>query len=501
MKTIIYSGYKRRLSGVLLAILLLGAAVVYFLTYRQNYLVVPPSQTAEPVRRPGCSCPLDRNLPILIIETDGQDIDVMPSRTQKIVHGTEMVLWETSPRYRVNLSLYEPEEHGYTCVCGAAEPVVNQKVTINLRGQSSMSMPKKQYTLNLLDDAGDPQPISLLGMPEDYQWVLNASYMDKSLIRNALAYTMAGQTMEYAPRYEFCEVLINSGNSPTTFVDHYAGVYLLLEKIERRPHRIDIKKADTRYSDISFIFSRDKIKADDDIYYTDWGTLDDEFIVGNDGRIRQRAVLTGNYPGASMTSEYRARIIDYINRFEYALSSKEFDKDGVGYREYIGVDSFVQFAMVNEVFKNVDGGEVSTYFYKDLGGKMKAGPIWDFDLTLGNSSIQEMQDPAGLRITDVSWFSRMFQDRSFCAEYERVYRLLRKSQWENAKVEAMVDDIIRKLGPAALRNTQRWYSDPISYAGYDYQQEVEDLKEFIRLRMEWMDRHIQLVYRIRENTL
>ncbi len=492
--TRIYSRYRRGLCGLLLLILLIGAATAYFGVYCKRYHTPAPEERSEPVRRPLCTCPLDRNLPIFVIETNGQDINAMPNRTQVAVYGAMMELWEASPRYRVTLRLYEPGEYGYTCVCGAAEPTHSQRVTISLRGQSTLSAGKKQYTLNLMDEQGNPEPLPLLGMPDGHQWVLNGSYMDKSLIRNALGFTLAGQIMEYAPRFAFCEVLLHMDDSPVTFDSDYIGVYLLVEKIERGPDRVDIKKADPRYNDISFILARDKVKANDDIYNTHWGMLEDEFIVGANSHVRQRSVIVGGYPGKSMTPQYRQRIVDYINAFEYALGSKKFEDPRLGYRRYIDVDSFIQMAMVNEVLKNVDGGEVSTYFYKDLGGKMKAGPVWDFDLTLGNSTILEMQDPTGIRITNVAWYFRLFQDEYFAAKYERAYRSLRKHEWTNANVEAIVDNLLNQLGPAAQRNSNRWY------AGWD-QQEVDDLKAFILVRMEWIDRNLHLVYRIRENAI
>lgn len=457
---------------------------------------------SEPVRRVGCTCPLDRNLPVFVIHTDGQDIHEMPERSAAAVYRTEVFLWNPSPKHRVMLTLYEPGGYGYTCLCGAAEPSFSQDITISLRGQSTLSYEKKQYSLTFEDEENNAQSLPLLGMPSHHQWALNGSYVDKSLLRNALAYTMAGQTMEYAPRFAYCEVLMNQGDAPLSFDDDYLGVYLLMEKIKRGPDRVSIKKADERYSDTSFIIARDKFKSDADILYTDWGVLDDEFIMGIDGRVRFRTVLTCNYPGESLTPGYTKRIEKYINDFEYALGSRNFEDRSTGYRNYIDVDSFVNFAIINEVLKNTDGGEASTYFYKDLGGKMKAGPVWDFDLTLGNLAAWEtenlaVQDPTGMRIIDVAWFSRLFQDPYFSGQFERSYSQLRGSSWTNEEVAGIISSLQTRLGPAAERNTRRWYSGPES--DFDYHREVDELSEFIRLRMEWMDRNIHLVYRLKQN--
>jgi hypothetical protein len=463
-------------------------------------------QLREITPREGCVCPLDRNLPVFYIDAGGQDINAEPDRITEMVAGQEIIRWEQSPRYRVTLTLFEPGEHGYICVCGVEEPSFSRRISVNTRGQSSLVMPKNQYTLTLEGDElidGEPveQPISLLGMPEHHQWILNASYVDRSLLRNALAYSMAEQTMEYAPRFGYCELLLNLGDGPMSYEDHYWGVFLLQEKIERDGDRVNIQRADPGLQDIAFIVARDKIKAHDGVFQTDWGVFEDEFIMGADGRVRQRTVLKSIYPGASMTDDYFRRIQTYLNSFEYALGSNNFDRPGSAYRDMIDVNSFIQYALVNEVLKNIDGGVASTYFYKDLGGKLKAGPVWDFDITLGNSQILEhdlgeldaMRSPVGLHMIDVPWFSRMFQDTAFAGQFEREYRYLRRDQWSDENLEALINELLAELGPAAQRNTVRWYAE----APFDYLSEVEDMKQFLRLRTAWMDRNIHLARRLR----
>lgn len=498
MNTQIQSRYRRGLcAGLLIALLLVaGGAYIVGLFYLD---VSHEPEPVEPVRRQGCTCPTDRTLPTFVLNTHGQDIHILPKKQKAAVYGTTMELYEPSPRYTVDVEVYEPQQHGYTCTCGAADPTVTRSAVISLRGQSSLSFEKKQYTLNFLDEDGNAQPLPLLGMPGHHQWVLNGSYTDKSLLRNALALTIAGQTMAYAPRYEFCEVLLNTGEGPTDFDEHYIGVYLLMEKIERNADRVNILRADTRYSDLSFIIARDKLKLKDTVLLTDWGVLEEDWIVGANGQLRQRTMLVASYPGASMTEDYKQRIIDYLNEFEYALGSRNFADASTGYRKYVDVNSFIHLAMVNELFKNVDGGEISTYFYKDLGGKLKAGPVWDFDLTLGNSDIQEMQEPTGLRMIDVNWYVRMFQDDYFADRYERTYRGLRNDKWSNSTMVALIDELVEELGAAAERNALRWYAATESYAHGDYDAEVRALTDFLITRMEWMDRNIHLVHRINED--
>jgi hypothetical protein len=327
-------------------------------------------------------------------------------------------------------------------------------------------------------------------------------WISKSLIRNALSFTMAGQVMEYSTRFSYCEVLLSMDGGSISFDENYAGVYILEEKIERGESRVNIKKADARYKDVSFMIARDKIKSEDTIIETDWSVFANDIILGDDGKIRLQTMLKSVYPVSKMTDEYLSRILDYFNRFEYALNSDSFDKPGGGYRDFIDTESFNYYAMINEITKNVDGCVASVYFYKDVGGKLKAGPVWDHDLSLGNDVIakNEWKDPIGFCMVETTWFSRLFQDKNFSANYERAYKRLRNTIWSGERIDTLIDDLVFKLGPAAQRNTERWYSDPDIYPDYDFRREVDDIKRFLRLRMEWMDRNIRLVYRMPERS-
>ncbi|MDL2236520.1 CotH kinase family protein [Christensenellaceae bacterium OttesenSCG-928-K19] len=510
MKTTITSGYKTKLLGILLlaGVLVLFAVILLPLpdsTTTQQELV--PDQ---PVRREGCTCQLDHNLPIVVIDTEGQDISTPPPYAT--IQNGEMALRvrEKSEKFRVNLSIYEQDGYGYTCTCGVAQPTLTQSVLISLRGQSSLRMPKNQYTLNFVDEDGVEQPQSVLGMPSHDQWVLNGSYVDKSLVRNALAFDMAEQTMDYAPGYEYCEVLLNSSGGEFSFDRDYYGVYLMVEKIERGANRVDIDRSDPRVNDISFIIARDKVKVGDNILYTDWSALEDDFVIIGD-TVRQRTVIVCSYPGsATLTEEYAERITGFLNDFEYALESAEFKDINDGYRGYIDVDSFIELAMINELFKNIDGGEISTYFYKDQGGKMNAGPLWDFDLTLGNTDTEEVNEPTGFRIINTIWFERLFQDPYFAKRYQSIYRFLRAGEWQTDELTQRVDGLVDELGPAIDRNLERWYTpeaiqqanvrtDAISRTEYDA--EIEEIKLFLTERLDWMDDNLQIVQRIERNTI
>lgn len=461
------------------------------LEYEANKVVgIEPNNEIEE-----CTCSKSYNIPIYIIDTLGKEIPMDTRLEEKEINGVKYNFNKKSEKIDAILKQYLPNENGYTCICGILEPSIESNISINVRGQSSLLNPKKQYTVRFVDEDGNKKDVDLGGMGSHDKWVFNGAYLDRTGLRNYLASKM-GQIMEYTPQAEFAEVFLHKGKDNVINEEDYIGLYLVTEKIERGKSRIDIQRSDDRFKDISFIVARDKIKYEDHILNTNWGKLEDDYMLDKEGRIRFKTVFTAVYPSASnLTNEYKNRIIDYLNAFEYTLHSNFFMDKKKGYRKYIDVDSFVQFAMINEVFKNIDGGDVSTYFYKDVGGLMKAGPIWDFDQTLGNTSDIEVNEPTGFRTVNTLWFERLFQDPLFAQRYQELYKEYRLGAWSDESIDNIIDEALEYLGSAIIRNEERWYARKT----ISYESDLEKMREFIHNRLKWMDENIDLVKRSLEN--
>ena len=106
-------------------------------------------------------------------------------------------------------------------------------IGIEIRGQSSQMFPKKQYGFETRDSENEDLDVSLLGLPEEEDWILHAPYSDKSLIRNALIYDLSRDIGRYSSRLVFVELILNN---------IYDGLYILMEKLKRDKYRIDINK-------------------------------------------------------------------------------------------------------------------------------------------------------------------------------------------------------------------------------------------------------------------
>lgn len=436
------------------------------------------------------SCEGNNNLPIVIIDANGQDIETIldPSINKK------------TPRYEVDFLLYDVNTLGNSCTVDKSKPALEEKVQIGVRGQSSRINPKKQFSLKFLDETGEEKEVSLLNMASDSEWVLNGISTDSSLIRNHLAYRVSDEIMEFAPETRFVEVYILDDKTNEINDVSYRGVYMLMEKITRSPERVDITKADERYADTSFIIARDKIKEGEDTLDSIWSSILTDEIVKADGTIKKRSALTYVYPGQTRITDKQKEIINnYINDFELTLYSRNFTDRKTGYRKYIDVMSFVDYAIINDFFNNVDGGDVSTYFYRDLGGRLHAGPVWDFDLTLGLPLNSPYSSVEGFKMFNTTWFDQLFKDPYFVDMYITRYQFLRKHVLSETYLYELIDHAVAELGDAIQRNNAKWKSH-ISQTS-NYEDEIVQMKEYIAKRAKWMDQNTEILYRMDESDL
>ncbi|MEL7535089.1 MAG: CotH kinase family protein, partial [Bacteroidota bacterium] len=210
--------------------------------------------------------------------------------------------------------------------------------------------------------------------------------------------------------------------------------------------------------------------------------------------------------------EQAAYISNYVSAFENTLRSLQFaNEDSLGYRHYIEPSSFIDFLIVNELAKNVDGYRLSTWLFKDREGRgedrLQMGPLWDFNLAFGNANYCTGGEPEGWVLNFNrfcpqdgwvinNWWDRLLGDPRFQEELEARWFALREDEFSEEKVLARVDAMVAEIGPAAQRNFVQWgvmgeYVWPNSFIGTSYQQEIDFLKNWLRARLRWMDANIE----------
>ena len=399
------------------------------------------------------------NLPIVIIETNGQEIKDEP----RIVAEMKTINNRNGERNYIASEVYE----------------YNGKITIEIRGTTSQSFPKKQYGLETQYESGENRNTQLLGLPSENDWILNGPYSDKSLIRNILAYQIARGMGQYATRTVLCELVLNG---------EYMGVYVLIEKIKRDRNRIDITELDV--DDISgdevtggYIF---KIDRDNTDACSRWQT---EYA---------HVYMQLHYPDCEdLIPEQLDYGRNFINSFEGVLFSDSYTDPTSGYRAYIDFNSFLDYFFANEIAKNVDAYRLSTFMYKDRdseGGKLVMGPVWDFNIAFGNVDYANGFRTDSLRAPLYPWWSKMLNDSIFYAEAAIRWDYHRKNSISTDKLLGIIDSLTTLLDEAQERNFERWNILgkeiwPNYFVGSTYHSEIEYLKSWLVNRINWLDNY------------
>jgi len=423
------------------------------------------------------------NLPLVVIDTKGNTIinaSKIPATMKIIYNGVGQVNRPTD-----------------------AGNIYSGDIGIEIRGAWSSTLPQKPYGIETRGLNGANLNVSLLGMPAENDWILLANYNDKTFMRNSLAYELSRKMGHYATRTSLVEVVIEN------YYKNYEGIYLLMEKIKQDKGRVDIAKLtnmDTSGDDVSggYIFKIDYFDSSNS-WQSNYRPID-------------HPEKTVNYvyhdPDAIelfwLQEEYLKAA---VNSFESVLYSPNFKDPEKGYSAWIDVNSFLDYFIINEVARNVDGFKKSVFFFKDKdskGGKINAGPVWDFDWAWKNiwdCSTFRATDGSGWshRINDClstppysnGWMVRLLQDENFANALNKRYFELRKSYLSSQYLNSYIDSVQNLVNEAQVRHYAKWPilgskvgapevdSQPSTYAG-----QVTMFKNWIQTRLAWLDGHM-----------
>ncbi len=359
---------------------------------------------------------------------------------------------------------------------------------INIRGKSSAGFPKKQYHLEIWDEHDLDKEVSILGFPPESDWVLQGPYSDKALMRNFLSYKWSNDIGRYAVRSRFIELFLNT-NGGSVSMNDYVGVYVFMERIKRNKDRVDITRLEPRDDtepDITggYIIKKDKFDPGEPSFYTSTG----------------QHLIYVEPKGTELTQLQKDWIKGYLDQFESVLYGPNFTDPVDGYAKYIDPDSFVDHHIIVELTKNIDGFRLSTYMYKDRGGRLNMGPVWDYNLSLGNADylqgwLSEGWYYSQLNNTDYPWWRRLFEDPEFRLRYADRWFGHRRELLSTARLRQDIDDTALLLNEAQVRNFNRWpvlgiYIWPNWFIAQTYQEEINWMKGWLSNRLTWMDSQI-----------
>ncbi len=408
----------------------------------------------------------DSNLPIVIINTDINSATGKPTEipdepkvlaTMKIIFradGSRNYLTDQSNNAFLNY---------------------NGRIGIEKRGSSSQSLPKKPYGLTTLNnDNVTNNNVSILGMPKENDWVLNSIAFDPSLIRNYLSYDLSRSIGNYAARGEYCEVVINGD---------YKGLYIFMEKLKIDDDRINIVKMKNTDNTVpgltgGYVTKADKTTGGDPVAWS----------------MQSYSGTTSYMHDSPKPNEITTQQNNYIRNQFTLLQNAATDQNASitnGYPSIIDVPSFIDYILISELASNADSYQFSTYFHKDRNGKLRAGPIWDFDLTYGNDLFQWGFDRSHTDVwqfdngdnTGSKFWKDLYNNPTFkCYLTKRWKELTATNGPLNYFVVAEKIEHLSKLtSEAMVRENNRWRTIP-NQSG-----EIAKMKEWIQTRINWLN--------------
>jgi hypothetical protein len=352
------------------------------------------------------------------------------------------------------------------------------------RGHTTWGQPKNPYKVQFANDASYASVTDFLGMKKNRNWALLADYFDRSLLRNKLVLSLGSSSvfsdgMKWNPVGQHVEVRLNGD---------YIGVYLLSEDIRIASSRLNIKE-----------MSNDPATNDTDGGYI--VEVDFRLDCYNVGALNLQLVTPQNVPICIDTPDEGAITPSQLTYIKNLLTQVEQELYGSRRIDGINAASFVDWYLVQELFKNNDGAFVSSDFmWKDTAAAatpsdrlLNMGPLWDFDRSAGNLEYAHLRSPEGCWVNTPSnpnWFSRIFDNPDFLD--------LTISRWKQKRpaletlINAGIDTFTRRLDAAQRRNFERWplfeahATDP--YVLASHADEVAYLKQFLNDRMAWLDR-------------
>ena len=408
----------------------------------------------------------DSNLPIVIIETDGGV--AIPDEPK--VLGNMKIIWHQDGSRNYLSDQNNPEFLNY-----------DGRIGIEIRGSSSAMLSKKPYGLETLqDDNVTNNNVSILGMPKENDWVLNSLAFDQTGMRDFLSYELSEKLGQYASRRVYCEVMINGS---------YKGLYIFMEKIKADDNRVNIQKMDetcNSYPEVTggYITKADKTTGNDPVAWQMqgygsgwWGGVSTDFI--------------HHYPKPSDITYAQN---DYIKGVFMTLANKSNSHNTSitdGIPSVIDIPSFVDFMIIAEFASNVDVYSFSTFFHKDRKGKLRAGPVWDYNLAYGHDEFGNRSLYYVWQFDNTDNNGPKFWKDLFDTD---VFRCYLAKRWFEITAEGNVldynlicnriDEIDAWISEAVARDNQQWHQMN------QHASEVQSMKTWIQQRINWLNNNI-----------
>ncbi|MBO7647556.1 MAG: CotH kinase family protein [Bacteroidales bacterium] len=363
------------------------------------------------------------------------------------------------------------------------------RIGIELRGSTSQGHSKKPYGLETrMDDDVTNRNVSLLGMPAENDWVLTPMNDEPSFVRDCLSYGLAAAMGRYAPRTHYCEVIVNGD---------YRGLYFLTEKVKIDSKRVDIVSMDSTDNSFpavsgGFIIKADKLTGGD---VPAWTTPAYDYW-------EEVSYIYHNPKPEEITAAQGMYIQQYFDSIAQLVAANNEDA-GSGFPALLDIASFIDYMIMGEMSSNVDIYQKSTFFHKDRCGKLRAGPVWDFNLaygydfgSVGRSGYNVLQFDNEDN-TGSDFWHQLYENEQ--------YRCYLFNRWKSLTAEDgplylyhvydLIDSLSGIISEAMPRERSRWGRS------YDYNNHIATMKTWLANRYAWLDNEFSQVLNCPERAI
>ena len=313
------------------------------------------------------------------------------------------------------------------------DPVACQ---IRGRGNTTWEWPKKPYLIKLEEKQ------SIFGMPRHKRWVLLANFMDRTLMRNLVSMKVASMTsLAWTPGCVPVELVLNG---------KHQGSYLLIEQVRVDNDRVDITEMTPQDNTGNAVTGGYLLELD--FHYDNKYQWTDPH--GHNGQWGNGIPFGVKYPDEDdLTTQQFTYIKQYVSDAANALYGADFQDPEKGWRAFLDENSFIDYWIVFEVMGNHElGNPGSVFMHKDRGGKLVAGPCWDFDWGVLSYNTSP-RARTGLVNGKAIWYEQLMKDPAFKARLkERFEELLPQLR----TIPDFMDESERRLAASAQLNFAMW---------------------------------------------
>jgi hypothetical protein len=379
----------------------------------------------------------------------------------------------------VMMQIFEPR-YGVTSLTNA--PDLSERARFRLRGSSTQGYPKGSYALETWNEFGDDKKVSILGMPEESDWVFYApNNFEPALIHNPFMHQLSRDVGRYSSRTRFVEVYLNTGGGAVQQAN-YNGIYVIEEKIKRGKDRVDVDGLQPEHLSPPEVTGGYMLKIDradpNDFNFSAAGQGSLAYVDPKGEEIRT--------PARDAQEQY---IVGYLNQYGNALNGANFKDPVNGYAAYFDVPAGIDHHILNVFAFNVDALRLSTYLYKPRNGKITFGPLWDFDRALGSTDGRDAnprvwQSSSGTDFFTYPWWGRMFQDIDFWQKWVDRWEEWRLAELSHTNLYRLIDELSGQVKNAQPREYAKWRIAP---RGGTYASEITHMKNYVRDRTSWID--------------